>query len=140
MQNFARRYKIPIDHLGFEFEVMDEEQDMKKKPVSTWIVVLRSELQLSLRNQSLFSACKGGGEGQKDFGVDHMVFRGSGGGISHCQQNINGGEQKIDRWLTCNEVVGVGIIRIWKGGGGGGNLKILSWLNQKPPTPSGDKY
>ena len=35
MQNFARRYKIPIDHLGFEFEVMDEEQDMKKKPVST---------------------------------------------------------------------------------------------------------
>lgn len=139
MQNFARRYKIPIDHLGFEFEVMDEEQDMKKKPVSTWIVVLRSELQLSLRNQSLFSACKGGGEGQKDFGVDHMVFRGSGGGISHCQQNINGGEQKIDRWLTYNEVVGVGIIRIWKGGGGG-NLKILSWLNQKPPTPSGDKY
>lgn len=61
MQNFARRYKIPIDHLGFEFEVMDEEQDMKKKPVSTWIVVLRSELQLSLRNQSLFSAYKGGG-------------------------------------------------------------------------------
>ena len=60
MQNFARRYEIPIDHLGFEFEVMDEEQDMKKKPVSTWIVVLRSELQLSLRNQSLFSACKGG--------------------------------------------------------------------------------
>ena len=50
MQNFARRYKIPIDHLGFEFEVMDEEQDMKKKPVSTWIVVLRSEVQLSLRN------------------------------------------------------------------------------------------
>ena len=35
MQNFARRYKIPIDYLGFEFEVMDEEQDMKKKPVST---------------------------------------------------------------------------------------------------------
>lgn len=34
MQNFARRYKIPIDHLGFEFEVTDEEQDMKHKPVS----------------------------------------------------------------------------------------------------------
>jgi len=32
MQNFARRYKIPIDHLGFEFEVTDEEQDMKHKP------------------------------------------------------------------------------------------------------------
>lgn len=68
MQNFARRYKIPIDHLGFEFEVMDEEQDMKKKPVSTWIVVLRSELQLSLRNQSLFSASKGGkGGGTEGF-------------------------------------------------------------------------
>ena len=67
MQNFARRYKIPIDHLGFEFEVMDEEQDMKKKPVSTWIVVLRSELQLSLRNQSLFSACKRGGRGTEGF-------------------------------------------------------------------------
>lgn len=79
---------------------------------------------------------RGGGEGQKDFGVDHMVFRGSGGGISHCQQSINGGEQKIDRWLTCNEVVGVGIIRIWKGGG---DPKILLWLSQKPPTPSGDK-
>lgn len=68
MQNFARRYKIPIDHLGFEFEVMDEEQDMKKKPVSTWIVVLRSELQLSLRNQSLFSACKGGGRDRRILG------------------------------------------------------------------------
>ncbi|KAJ7385964.1 Dynein heavy chain 3, axonemal, partial [Desmophyllum pertusum] len=32
MQNFARRYKIPIDHLGFEFEVTDEEQDMNNKP------------------------------------------------------------------------------------------------------------
>ena len=36
MQNFARRYKIPIDHLGFEFEVMDEEQDIKHKPVSPY--------------------------------------------------------------------------------------------------------
>lgn len=34
MQNFARRYKIPIDHLGFEFEVTDEEHDMNNKPVS----------------------------------------------------------------------------------------------------------
>lgn len=32
MQNFARRYKIPIDHLGFEFEVTDEEHDMNSKP------------------------------------------------------------------------------------------------------------
>lgn len=32
MQNFARRHRIPIDHLGFEFEVTNEEQDMKHKP------------------------------------------------------------------------------------------------------------
>ncbi|XP_068702145.1 dynein axonemal heavy chain 3-like [Montipora foliosa] len=32
MQNFARRHRIPIDLLGFEFEVTDEEQDMKHKP------------------------------------------------------------------------------------------------------------
>lgn len=36
MQNFARRYKIPIDHLGFEFEVTDEEHDMNSKPVSQY--------------------------------------------------------------------------------------------------------
>ena len=36
MQNFARRYKIPIDHLGFEFEVTDEEHDMSSKPVSQY--------------------------------------------------------------------------------------------------------
>ncbi|CAD5122382.1 DgyrCDS10813 [Dimorphilus gyrociliatus] len=31
-QNYARRYKIPIDHLGFEFQVMSEEKEMKEKP------------------------------------------------------------------------------------------------------------
>ena len=36
MQNFARRCKIPIDHLGFEFEVTDEEHDMSSKPVSEY--------------------------------------------------------------------------------------------------------
>ena len=39
MQNFARRHRIPIDHLGFEFEVTNEEQDMKNKPVSSFVTV-----------------------------------------------------------------------------------------------------
>ena len=43
MQNFARRYKIPIDHLGFEFEVTDEEQDMKHKPVSLALAYVQSD-------------------------------------------------------------------------------------------------
>ncbi|XP_077987554.1 dynein axonemal heavy chain 3-like isoform X2 [Glandiceps talaboti] len=33
LQNYARRYRIPIDHLGFEFEVMDQESEMESKPV-----------------------------------------------------------------------------------------------------------
>ena len=31
-QNFARKYTIPIDHLGFEFEVMQEEKFISEKP------------------------------------------------------------------------------------------------------------
>ena len=31
-QNFARRYRIPIDFLGFEYEVMAEEKSMPGRP------------------------------------------------------------------------------------------------------------
>ncbi|NXU08026.1 DYH3 protein, partial [Pardalotus punctatus] len=32
LQNFARKYTIPIDHIGFEFEVMKQEDTMEKTP------------------------------------------------------------------------------------------------------------
>lgn len=31
-QNFARKYTIPIDHVGFQFEVMNSEKEMDNKP------------------------------------------------------------------------------------------------------------
>ncbi len=42
LQNFARRYTIPIDHLGFEFEVLREENDMASKPDDGAYIKVRS--------------------------------------------------------------------------------------------------
>ena len=33
LQNFSRKYRIPIDLLGFEFEVTDADSEMEQKPV-----------------------------------------------------------------------------------------------------------
>lgn len=32
LQNFARKYTIPIDKLAFEFDILQEDNEMSKKP------------------------------------------------------------------------------------------------------------
>jgi hypothetical protein len=43
-QNFARKYTIPIDFVGFEFEVMRQETDMDSKPEDGVYVRVRNVL------------------------------------------------------------------------------------------------
>ena len=67
------------------------------------------------------------GWGLREFG-DHMVFKGDGEGISCRQQSIKvGGGLK----LTANQM---GIIRIFIGGGGGGNQ--INFVVTKPKFTS----
>ena len=48
-QNYARKYTIPIDQLGFEFEVLKVEDDMKSKPEDgAYIKVNKPEQQNDL--------------------------------------------------------------------------------------------
>jgi hypothetical protein len=40
-QNFARRFHIPIDLVGFEFEIMKADKDMNKRPQDGAYVYVR---------------------------------------------------------------------------------------------------
>ena len=45
-QNFARKYTIPIDHVGFQFEVTKSEREMENKPEDGVYVYVSIEYEI----------------------------------------------------------------------------------------------
>ena len=41
MQNYARKYRIPIDTLHYEFDFLDTETELTNKPVRTQPIVAK---------------------------------------------------------------------------------------------------
>ena len=53
-QNYARKYTIPIDQLGFEFEVLKVEDDMESRPEDGAYIKVKV-CQHSIRLQGVFA-------------------------------------------------------------------------------------
>ena len=54
-QNYARKYTIPIDHLGFEFEVLKEEDNMSTKPDDGAYIKVPSYIKILITLRYLLS-------------------------------------------------------------------------------------
>ena len=136
MQNFARRYKIPIDQLQLDFEVMKKENSMGAKPVSPTLMeydslscgTLLSTLTHFLNNQNqepdeMFMPwqCPGfllGGGGEASWGQDlNFVF------ISRLYSKSPPPPKKKKKKKRRRRGFQFGsksIFFFWGGGGGGG--------------------
>lgn len=58
-QNYARKYTIPIDHLGFEFDMLGDEDDMAKKPDDgAYVKVTRLGIPSSMPQGFCISSCR----------------------------------------------------------------------------------
>ena len=55
LQNYARKYTIPIDHLGFEFELLKEESDMEEKPDAGAYVKVYTQIASSPQSELFIS-------------------------------------------------------------------------------------